>query len=190
MPTRSSNSTAEKDVTPRATAKVNSQQAPSPNAISTPDAGANGNSATTALLTLRAECEELRRRFAIVPKATQNAAIQISELEKALLSIRQARDTTLAQVHSLTNRLEVAEGRIDELLQEQERIQKAADLSQATLGATESECMELRGLLRTKDQQNADAINDLEKQLKATQGRPTNSAEEKRLSDQLAAART
>jgi CheY-like chemotaxis protein len=190
MPTRSSNSTAEPGVTPRAAAKGNGQQSSRPNAVSAPDAGTNGNSATAALLTLRAECEELRRRFAIVPKATQNAAIQISELEKALLSIRQARDTTLAQVHSLTNRLEVAEGRIDELVHEQERIQKSADLSQAALEATESECLELRGLLRTKDENHADAITELEKRLKATQGRPTNSAEEKRLSDQLAAART
>src|SRR6188472_1260282 len=101
MPIRSSNTAAAS--TPRTAAKVSSPQGPSPADISVPDTGANANSATTALLTLRAECEELRRRLAIVPRATQNAAIQISELEKALLSIRQARDTTLAQVHSLTN---------------------------------------------------------------------------------------
>jgi uncharacterized coiled-coil DUF342 family protein len=111
-------------------------------------------------------------------------------LEKALLSIRQARDTTLAQVHSLTNKLEISEGRIDELIQEQERIQKSADLSQATLEATECECMELRGLLRTKEQHHAEAITALEARLKATQGRPTGNPEEKRLTEQLAAARS
>ena len=107
-----------------------------------------------------------------------------------MLSIRQARDTTLAQVHSLTNKLEVAEERIDELLQEQERIQKASDLSQAALEATESEVLELRGLLRTKEQHHAETISGLEARLKANQGRPTNSGEEKRLTEELAAARS
>ena len=137
---------------------------------------------------LRAECEELRRRFAIVPRATQNAAIQISELEKALASIRQARDSMLGQVHDLNAKLDAAEGRIDELIQEQERIQAAADMAQATLEATETECAELRGLLRTNEQHHKHALADLEAQLLKKQTAPADLTHEKRLAEQLTTA--
>lgn len=91
---------------------------------------------------LRKECEELRKRLAAVPRATQNAALRISELEKALLSIRQARDTTLSEVHIVKERLVVAEERVEELKGEIEPLEQA-------LEAQRNENAGLRELLKT-----------------------------------------
>src|SRR5262245_56352116 len=71
-----------------------------------PPSRVTGSTLQDANAELRAECEELRRRIAAVPRATQNAAVRIAELEKAVQSIRQARDSMLSKVHALTNKLE------------------------------------------------------------------------------------
>jgi hypothetical protein len=52
---------------------------------------------------VRAERDELWRRFAAVPRVTQNAAIQFAESEKALKAIRLARDTVIERSTELSS---------------------------------------------------------------------------------------
>src|SRR5262245_4758639 len=68
----------------------------------------------------RNERDELRRRMQQIPQVRQDASVQLAELQKALLSIRQARDSLLGQVHSLSQNKDRNEVRIDELMQEVE----------------------------------------------------------------------
>src|SRR5688572_28152209 len=48
------------------------------------------------LLTVRSERDDLFRRFAAMPQSTQNASIQLTELNKAMQALRQARDGVMA----------------------------------------------------------------------------------------------
>src|SRR5215204_2209941 len=54
---------------------------------------------------LRGECEELRKRLRSIPNGAQMSASKVADLEKALLSIRKARDNALAQVLDVTHQL-------------------------------------------------------------------------------------
>jgi len=127
--------------------------------------------------------------MAAVPRATQHAAIRISELEKALLAIRQARDATLSQIYSLTSRLKAEEDRGAELTLVQESMVCAAERSQAALEAATRESEELRGLLRTKDEDHLVAMAELKAQQSKAPEPAGESLAEKHLASQLAAAR-
>ena len=50
----------------------------------------------------RAERDALRRRLQAIPRVRQDAAVQLAELEAAHQSIRIARDSLLAQLHTFS----------------------------------------------------------------------------------------
>jgi CheY-like chemotaxis protein len=93
----------------------------------------------------RAERDELRRRMQLIPQVRQDASVQLAEFQKALLSIRQARDSLLGQVHTLSQSRDRTEGRIDELLQELEEAREDLNISRSELEATKRACDDLRG---------------------------------------------
>ena len=77
------------------------------------------------------------------------------DLEKALLSIRQARDTVLARNLELTGKLTAAEDRISELEDEREAADHARDAALQLVKDLSQTSDDLRGKLQALDEENA-----------------------------------
>lgn len=80
----------------------------------------------------------------LIPRVKQNAAIQISELEKTLLSIRQARDSLVSQVHNLSQNQESAKLQIEALMHEVEEVRETFNINKSELESSRRDCEELR----------------------------------------------
>lgn len=89
---------------------------------------------------LTLERDELARRCAALPELTT----RLAEAEKALLSIRQARDSVLARNHELIDKLSRADDRIAELGYEREAAEGARLAATQQMEEALRECAELR----------------------------------------------
>jgi CheY-like chemotaxis protein len=76
---------------------------------------ANVRAVDSEVLAIPSDRAELLRRFAAMPRATQDASIQIAEMNKAMQALRQARDGILARASDLAEKLRAANDKIDEL---------------------------------------------------------------------------
>jgi CheY-like chemotaxis protein len=111
------------------------------------------------LQTVRAERDELVLRLAAVPRATNHAALHLAEADKALLSIRQARDSVLARCMDLTKQLAAANERIAELADTTELAERARDAALDQLRTVQQECADLRVQLREVPQPDSARTN-------------------------------
>lgn len=134
---------------------------------------------------LQAECDELRRRLQLVPRATQDAALRISELESGLVALRRARDSALAQINSFAARIQASEARVDELTDEFEHAQRLRQGAVEALETVRKDCEVLRALLETRDELHAAAIAKLQAELLETKIAHAANANEKPLKDAL-----
>src|SRR5512144_2729430 len=82
--------------------------------VNPPDA-ASIRAMETEILAIRSDRDELLQRFAAMPRATQNASIQLAETAKAMQALRQARDGVIARAAELSEKLRAANDRIEEL---------------------------------------------------------------------------
>ncbi len=152
-----------------------------PRAAGTSNQGTGPGPQTSAReVALQAECERLQQRLAAIPRGVENASNRISELERALLSIRQARDSLSAQVHTLTNRMQAAESRVEELMIEHESMECSGEFALATVEAGKREIEQLKGLLETKEQVHRAAVAELESRLQEAQSQGQANEEEQR----------
>lgn len=114
---------------------------------------------------LRGERDDLMKRIVAIPKNLQIAAVQLSEAEKALLSIRQARDAVIARSSELSEKLLKANDRLDELTDELELSDHAKQAALEQLNNVQREVAELRvkvtllshGPVQAMDQNSAEA---------------------------------
>jgi CheY-like chemotaxis protein len=78
---------------------------------------------------VRRERDELAQRMAAVPRSSAEAAGQLAQAQKAILSIRQARDSVVAQNHELSNRLSRADDQLAKIGYEKESAERARDVA-------------------------------------------------------------
>jgi CheY-like chemotaxis protein len=93
---------------------------------------------------LRREHDKLAHRLATVPRSSSDAAAQLAQAQKAILSIRQARDSVVAQNHELTNRLSRAENQLAKLGYEHDSAERARAAAVQQAQELARECDELR----------------------------------------------
>ncbi len=98
----------------------------------------------------------------LIPQVRQDAAVQLADLQKALLSIRQARDSLLGQVHSLSESKDRTDGRIEELTQELEEARETRNIASSELEESQRSCEELRRQVRDLEERlnNAPVANE------------------------------
>ena len=135
---------------------------------------------------LRTECTELRQRLRSIPNGTQNAANKVADLERALLSIRKARDTSLAQVLDVTHQLRQANSNLEQLTLDQQSLQHQNDVLQAQLTTLKQEVHQLRRLIQQKEDSYHASVAKLGAKLTETQFTPAL----ERLNAELHAANT
>ena len=93
---------------------------------------------------LRRERDELAQRMAAVPRSSADAAAQLTQAQKAILSIRQARDSVVAQNHELTNRLGRSEDQLAKVGYERETAERAREIAAKQVQELTREVDELR----------------------------------------------
>jgi CheY-like chemotaxis protein len=98
---------------------------------------------------LRTERDDFAARFAALPRATANAAIQLAESDKALLAIRAARDAVMARSAELSGKLAQAHDEIAELTDFREFAERERDAAMEQLKTAQRECAELRAKLES-----------------------------------------
>lgn len=138
----------------------------------------------------RAERDELRRRMEIVPKVRRDAAVQILEFQKAHQSIRQARDSLLAQVNALSKTREDAAGQVHELTQELDDAREKLGMAQEELETAKQTSEDLRAQIRRHEEAALAAASALEEADKSAveDSSGSRNAQHKELEAQLAAA--
>jgi len=103
---------------------------------------------------LRAERDELAARFAALPRSTAHVVTQLTEADKALLAIRQARDAMMARSAELSEKLAEANDQIAELSDARDFAERERDAAMEQLQAAHRECAELRTKLDSVKEQN------------------------------------
>jgi chromosome segregation ATPase len=94
---------------------------------------------------LRRERDELKRQVGTGAASSPDAATsQLADAQKAILSIRQARDSVLAHNHDLTEALSRAKDQVAELRAEGEVLDRARETAVQETQALMRECDELR----------------------------------------------
>ncbi|HEX5175516.1 MAG TPA: response regulator [Chthoniobacteraceae bacterium] len=93
---------------------------------------------------VRRERDELAQRMANVPRSSADAAAQLAQAQKAIVSIRQARDSVVAQHHDLSNRLNRFDDQLAKLGYEKESAERARDLAVKQVQELTRELDELR----------------------------------------------
>lgn len=96
----------------------------------------------------RTERDELRRRLQAIPRVRQDAAAQLAEFEAAHHSIRMARDSLLAQVHTLSVSRDQDAGKIVELAEALDEARERLSHKQDELDAMKCNCEELRAQIQ------------------------------------------
>jgi len=93
---------------------------------------------------VRRERDDLAQRMAAVPRSSADAAGQLAQAQKAIVSIRQARDSVVAQNHELSNRLSRLEDQLAKIGYEKESAERARDIATKQAQELTREVDELR----------------------------------------------
>lgn len=96
----------------------------------------------------RAERDALRTRLQAIPRVRQDAAAQLAELEAAHQSIRMARDSLLAQLHTLAVNRDQDAGKIVEFAEALDEAREKLSRKQDELDAAKCNCEELRAQIQ------------------------------------------
>jgi CheY-like chemotaxis protein len=100
---------------------------------------------------LRTECDELRRHLRNIPEGAQNSATKAADLEKAILAIRQARDSALAQVLDVTRQLRESSAEAEHLRLELDAVQQEKDKLRAEVTTLQKAADGFRGAMQEKE---------------------------------------
>ena len=116
--------------------------------------------------------------------------MRISELESALLALRRARDSALAQINSFAARIHESEARVDELTDEFEHVQQERDNAVKALDAARKDCDVARNLLESRDEAHAETVSRLQTELLNTKIAQAARSDEKPLKAALERVKT
>jgi len=97
---------------------------------------------------IRRERDELARKLSAASAVAPHSAAQVEQAQKAILSIRQARDSVLAQNQTLMAQLAGAKEQLIDLAVEKEDIDSHRNAAVQQAQASKLECEELRGQVR------------------------------------------
>ncbi len=116
--------------------------------------------------------------------------MRISELESALVALRRARDSALAQINSFAARIHESEAKVDELTDEFEHAQRERDNAVKALDASRKDCDVARSLLESRDEAHATTVSRLQTELLNTKIAQAARSDEKPLKAALERVKT